>query len=491
MNKDILAVVEAVSNEKSLPCEKVFEALESALATVTKKKYDAETNIRISIDRNTGNVNVFRRWLIVEKVIQPTCEMTLKAARIENSLLKLGDYIEKKIEPIIFDRITSKIAKQVIIQKVRDAERTFKVEQFLKRKGEILTGVVKQVNRDFLKIDLGNNTEAIIFSKEILPKELFKVGNRIRGVLYSIHTDSRSSQLFLSRSRPEMLLELFRIEVPEIAEQTIEIKAIARDPGLRAKIAVKTNDKRIDPIGACIGMRGSRVQSISNELGGERIDVLLWDENPAQLVINAMAPAEVNTIVVDEDHHTMDLAVDDNLLAVAIGKNGQNVKLASQLSGWELNIMSVSDLKEKHEAEDHASIELFTNYLKIDIKIANLLVKAGLSSLEELAYIPISELLELGDFDREMLKTIQNKAKNILTQFPYNQINNKSSLAHELLKIRELNPSLAYKLVEKGIFSLEHLAEQGIDDLSDIKGLNNEKAGQLIMAARNICWFNK
>ncbi|WWO98645.1 MAG: transcription termination factor NusA [Candidatus Dasytiphilus stammeri] len=487
MNKDILAVVEAVSNEKSLPREKLFEALESALATATKKKSDTDINVRISIDRNTGDLNVFRRWLIVEQVVQPTCEITLEAARVENQSLKIGDYIEEQIDPIIFDRIASQIAKQVIVQKVREAERSMKLEQFFKKKGEIITGIVKRVNRDFIKIDVGNNTEAVILYQDMLPRENFHIGDRIRGVLYSIHPEARGSQLFISRSRPEMLLELFRIEVPEIAEQIIEIKATARDPGSRSKIAVKSNDKRIDPIGACIGMRGSRVQAISNELRGERIDVLLWDENPVQLVINAMAPAEVNTIVVDEDQHTMDLAVDDNYLAIAIGKNGQNVRLASQLSGWQLNVMSVSDLKQKHQAEDHASIEMFTNHLNIDIKLANLLVKAGLSSLEELAYIPISELLELGEFEREMLKKLRNRAKEILTK---NINNNKLSSVHQLLKIRELNPTLASKLVEKGISSLEDLAEQGIDDLLDIEGLNNEQAGKLIMAARNICWFN-
>ncbi|WWP00168.1 MAG: transcription termination factor NusA [Candidatus Dasytiphilus stammeri] len=488
MNKDILAVVEAVSNEKSLPCEKVFEALESALATATKKRYEADINVRISINRNTGDFSVYRRWLIVEKVMHPTYEITLEAAQFENRLLTIGDYIEEKIDPIIFDRITSQIAKQVIVQKVRDAERSLRVEQFIDRKGEIIIGVVKQFNRDFIKIDVGNNTEAIILSQDMLPQEHVHLGDRLRGVLYSINHER--SQLFLSRSRPEMLLELFRIEVPEIAEEIIEIKAIARDPGSRAKIAVKTNDKRIDPIGACIGIRGSRVQAISNELGGERIDVLLWDENPVQFVINAMAPAEVNTIVVDEDQHTMDVAIDDNSLAIAIGKNGQNVKLASQLSGWQLNVMSVSDLQEKHEAEDDTAIELFTQYLNIDVKTANLLVKkAGLSSLEELAYIPMSELLELGYLEKEILKKLRNRAKEILTISK--KINNKFTLAYGLLKISDLSPTLAYKLVDKGISSLEDLAEQGIDDLSEIEGLNNEKAGKLIMAARNICWFNK
>ncbi len=367
MNKEILAVVEAVSNEKSLPREKIFEALESALATATKKKYEQEIDVRVEIDRKSGDFDTFRRWVIVEEVTQPTKEITPEAARFEDESLNVGDYVEDQIESVTFDRITTQTAKQVIVQKVREAERALVVDQFRDQEGEIITGVVKKVNRDNISLEiksegLPGNAEAVILREDMLPRENFRPGDRIRGVLYAVRPEARGAQLFVTRSKPEMLVELFRIEVPEIGEEVIEIKAAARDPGSRAKIAVKTNDKRIDPVGACVGMRGARVQAVSTELGGERIDIVLWDDNPAQFVINAMAPADVASIVVDEDKHTMDIAVEAGNLAQAIGRNGQNVRLASQLSGWELNVMTVDDLQAKHQAEAHAAIDTFTKY---------------------------------------------------------------------------------------------------------------------------------
>lgn len=399
MNKEILAVVEAVSNEKALPREKIFEALESALATATKKKYEQEIDVRVQIDRKSGDFDTFRRWLVVDEVTQPTKEITLEAARYEDESLNLGDYVEDQIESVTFDRITTQTAKQVIVQKVREAERAMVVDQFREHEGEIITGVVKKVNRDNISLDLGNNAEAVILREDMLPRENFRPGDRVRGVLYSVRPEARGAQLFVTRSKPEMLIELFRIEVPEIGEEVIEIKAAARDPGSRAKIAVKTNDKRIDPVGACVGMRGARVQAVSTELGGERIDIVLWDDNPAQFVINAMAPADVASIVVDEDKHTMDIAVEAGNLAQAIGRNGQNVRLASQLSGWELNVMTVDDLQAKHQAEAHAAIDTFTKYLDIDEDFATVLVEEGFSTLEELAYVPMKELLEIEGLD--------------------------------------------------------------------------------------------
>lgn len=368
MNKEILAVVEAVSNEKALPREKIFEALESALATATKKKYEQEIDVRVEIDRKSGDFDTFRRWLIVEEVTMPTKEITLEAARFEDESLNVGDYVEDQIESVTFDRITTQTAKQVIVQKVREAERAMVVDQFRDQEGEIVTGVVKKVNRDNISLEIksegmAGNAEAVILREDMLPRENFRPGDRIRGVLYAVRPEARGAQLFVTRSKPEMLIELFRIEVPEIGEEVIEIKAAARDPGSRAKIAVKTNDKRIDPVGACVGMRGARVQAVSTELGGERIDIVLWDDNPAQFVINAMAPADVASIVVDEDKHTMDIAVEAGNLAQAIGRNGQNVRLASQLSGWELNVMTVDDLQAKHQAEAHAAIESLLNIL--------------------------------------------------------------------------------------------------------------------------------
>ncbi|MEC5319468.1 transcription termination factor NusA [Brenneria populi subsp. brevivirga] len=498
MNKEILAVVEAVSNEKAVPREKIFEALETALATATKKKYEQEIDVRVSIDRKTGDFDTFRRWLVVEEVTQPTREITLEAAQFEDPALGVGDYVEDQIESVTFDRITTQTAKQVIVQKVREAERAMVVDQFREQEGEIVTGVVKKVNRDNISLDLGNNAEAVIGREDMLPRENFRPGDRIRGVLYAVRPEARGAQLFVSRSRPEMLVELFRIEVPEIGEEVIEIKAAARDPGSRAKIAVKTNDKRIDPVGACVGMRGARVQAVSSELGGERIDIILWDDNPAQFVINAMAPADVVSIVVDEDTCTMDIAVESSNLAQAIGRNGQNVRLASQLlkqhrsdDRWELNVMTVEDLQAKHQAEAHAAIDVFTKHLDIDEEFATVLVEEGFSSLEELAYVPIKELLAIEGLDEETVEVLRERAKAALTTLALadEESRGDGQPADDLLSLPGLSRELAFKLAARGICTLEDLAEQGVDDLTDIEELNDEKAGELIMAARNICWF--
>ncbi|HDC4526285.1 TPA: transcription termination/antitermination protein NusA [Enterobacter cloacae] len=496
MNKEILAVVEAVSNEKSLPREKIFEALESALATATKKKYEQEIDVRVEIDRKSGDFDTFRRWVIVEEVTQPTKEITLEAARFEDESLNVGDYVEDQIESVTFDRITTQTAKQVIVQKVREAERALVVDQFRDQEGEIITGVVKKVNRDNISLEIKSegmpgNAEAVILREDMLPRENFRPGDRIRGVLYAVRPEARGAQLFVTRSKPEMLVELFRIEVPEVGEEVIEIKAAARDPGSRAKIAVKTNDKRIDPVGACVGMRGARVQAVSTELGGERIDIVLWDDNPAQFVINAMAPADVASIVVDEDKHTMDIAVEAGNLAQAIGRNGQNVRLASQLSGWELNVMTVDDLQAKHQAEAHAAIDTFTKYLDIDEEFATVLVEEGFSTLEELAYVPMKELLEIDGLDEPTVEALRERAKNALTTLALAQeesLGDKKP-ADDLLNLEGLDRAIAFKLAARGVCTLEDLAEQGVDDLADIEGLTDEKAGELIMAARNICWF--
>ncbi|QMV53224.1 transcription termination factor NusA [Ewingella americana] len=491
MNKEILAVVEAVSNEKSLPREKIFEALETALSTATKKKYEQEIEVRVTIDRKTGDFDTFRRWVAVDEVTQPTREITLEAAQYEDPSIELGGYIEDQIESVTFDRITTQTAKQVIVQKVREAERAMVVEQFREQQGEIVTGVVKKVNRDSIALDLGSNAEAVILREDMLPRENFRSGDRIRGVLYDVRPEARGAQLFVSRSRNEMLIELFRIEVPEIGEELIEIKAAARDPGSRAKIAVKTNDKRIDPVGACVGMRGARVQAVSSELGGERIDIVLWDDNPAQFVINAMAPADVASIVVDEDKHTMDVAVEASNLAQAIGRNGQNVRLASQLSGWELNVMTADDLQAKHQAEAHAAIETFTKYLAIDEDFATVLVEEGFSTLEELAYVPMKELLEIDGLDENTVDALRERAKEALTTLALAQEESlgDNKPAEDLLNLAGLERSMAFKLAAHGVCTLEDLAEQGVDDLADIEGLSDEQAGELIMAARNICWF--
>lgn len=503
MNKEILAVVEAVSNEKSLSREKIFEAIETALATATKKKYEQEIDVRVNINRKIGDFNTVRRWAVVKEVMLPTREITLDAARLENSEIELGDYIEDQIESVTFDRITTQTAKQVIVQKIREAERAMIVEKFREQQGKIIIGVVKKINRENITLDLGNHAEAVILRESMLPRENFRLGDRVRGILYDIRPESRGAQLFVSRSCPEMLVELFRIEVPEIGEEIIEIKAAARDPGSRAKIAVKTNDKRIDPVGACVGMRGARVQAVSSELGGERIDIVLWDYNPAQFVINAMAPADVTSIILDEDKCTMDVSVENSNLAQAIGRNGQNVRLASQLlkkhrgdDRWRLNVMTAEEFEAKHQAEANASISSFVKHLNIDKEFASTFVEAGFSTLEELAYLPMSELLEIEGINETIIKVLRERARAALTILKLAQKENieieekDNQPTEDLLNIPDMNHALAMNLAAHGICTLEDLAEQGIDDLKDIKeGLNNEQAGKIIMAARNICWF--
>ncbi|CAH8204373.1 transcription termination factor NusA [Vibrio aestuarianus] len=491
MSKEILAVVEAVSNEKAVPRERIFEALETALATSSKKKHDIEIDVRVAIDRKTGEFETFRRWLIVEEVENPTKEISFEAAKYYDETAELGQYVEDQIESVTFDRITTQTAKQVIVQKVREAERAQIVEQFIDNEGELVTGVVKKVNRDSVILDLGNNAEAVILRDDQLPRENFRPGDRVRGLLYAVRPEARGFQLFITRSKPEMLAELFRVEVPEIGEELIELKGAARDPGSRAKIAVKTNDRRIDPVGACVGMRGARVQAVSSEIGGERIDIVLWDDNPAQFVINAMAPADVASIIMDEDAHSIDIAVEADNLAQAIGRNGQNVRLASQLTGWELNVMTVADLQKKHQEESMASIENFMKYLDIEQDFAELLVEEGFSTLEEVAYVPEAELLEVDGLDEDLIEELRTRAKNALTTIALAQEESFEGLepAEDLLALESLEREMAFKLAAKGVVTLEDLADQGIDELENIEGLTEERAGELIMAARNICWF--
>ncbi len=496
MAKEILLVIEAVSNEKAVPREKIVEALEIALATATKKKHTGDIDVRVCIDEKTGEYDTFRRWMVVEDsdtgLENPYREISLSAAQVEEPEIQVGDFVEEPIPSIEFDRITTQTAKQVIVQKVREAERAMVVEAFESQVGELVTGVVKRAGRDSVILDLGNNAEAVILRDEMIPRESFRPGDRVRGLLYEVRPEARGAQLFVSRTRPEMLIELFRIEVPEIGEEMIEIKSAARDKGSRAKIAVKSNDKRIDPIGACVGMRGARVQAVSTELGGERIDIVLFDDNPAQYIINAMSPAEVESIVVDEDSHSMDVAVEDANLAMAIGRNGQNIRLASQLTGWELNVMTVADMKAKHQAESDKFITLFTDGLDIDEDFAQLLIDEGFTSLEEIAYVPMSELLEIEGLDEETVNILRERAKATLTT---QALAKEESLENakpeaDLLALEGLENHMAYVLASNGICTLEDLAEQGVDDIAEIDGMGEELAGQLIMAARNICWFS-
>lgn len=498
MAKEILLVAEAVSNEKAVPREKIFEALEFALATATKKKHDGDIEVRVSIDRKTGEYDTFRRWMAVEaledgSLENPYSEITLEAAQVEDPDIQLGDFVEEQIESIKFDRITTQMAKQVIVQKVREAERALVVEAYKDQQGELVTGVVKKATRDAIVMDLGNNAEAVIYREDMLPRESFRPGDRVRGLLYEVKPEARGAQLFVTRSKPEMLMELFRIEVPEIGEEMIEIRGAARDPGSRAKIAVKSNDKRIDPVGACVGMRGARVQAVSTELGGERVDIVLYDDNPAQFVINAMAPAEVASIVMDEDSRSMDIAVESDNLAQAIGRNGQNIRLASQLTGWELNVMTVEDMDAKNAEESDKLVNLFTQNLDIDDDFAGLLINEGFSTLEEVAYVPVAEFLEIDGLDEETVEELRNRAKDALTT---KALKTEESLegaepAEDLLALEGLERHLAFVMASKGVVTLEDLAEQGIDELVEITELSEQEAGELIMAARNICWFGE
>ena len=497
MSKEILLAAEAVSNEKLLPREKIFEALESAIALSTKKKYEQEIDVRVEIDTKTGEFITYRRWQVVEDVTHPTKEITLEAAQFEDPNLQVGDYVEDQIESIAFDRITMQTARQVISTKIREAERNKVVEQFRAKEGQIINATVKKVNRDNVILEVsgeeGSKAEAVILREDMLPRENFRPGDRVRGVLYKVNPENKGTQLFVTRAKPVMLEELFRLEVPEIGEELIEIKGASRDPGSRAKIAVKSNDKRIDPVGACVGMRGARVQAITNELGGERVDIVLWDDNPAQFVINAMAPADVSSIVVDEDNHSMDIAVEAEALAQAIGRNGQNVRLATQLTGWELNVMTTAELEQKHQAEDNRILNLFIDRLEIDEEFAHILIDEGFTSLEELAYVPMNELTAIdGLEDEDLVEELQTRAKNALTAMALaeEEALKQAHIEDRLLNLEGMDRHIAFRLAKKQITTLEELAEQGVDDLEDIEELSAEKAAELIMAARNICWFN-
>ena len=497
MSKEILLVVDAVSNEKALPRESIFEAMETALETATKKKYEGDIAVRVCIDRKTGDFDTFRRWLIIDEQEQPMenpyAEISVEAAQYDDESLNVGDFVEEQIESIAFDRVTTQTAKQVIVQKIREAERALVVDAYQEQVGEIITGVVKKASRENIILDLGNNAEAIVYRDDMLPREVFRPGDRIRGLLYEIKPEARGAQLFVSRTKPEMLIELFRVEVPEIGEEMLEIKGAARDPGSRAKISVKSNDKRIDPVGACVGMRGSRVQAVSGELGGERVDIVLYDDNPAQYVINAMAPAEVASIIVDEDKNTMDIAVEEDNLAMAIGRSGQNIRLASQLTGWELNVMTVAEMNEKHEAENDKVLTLFTEKLDLDEDFATLLCEEGFTSLEEIAYVPVSEMLEIDGMDEDIVEELRSRAKEALTTaaLASEETLEGAEPAEDLLALEGLDRHLAFVFASRGVVTLEDLAEQGVDELADIEELDEAKAGELIMAARNICWFNE
>lgn len=502
MKKEILLVAETVSNEKDVDKELIFKAIEEALAMATKKKAGKDIDVRVAIDRRTGDHETFRRWTIVpddsEKAVDAlpfdaVQQIVLSEAKQRDPNSQVGDVIEEPMASVEFGRIEAQTAKQVIILKVREAERAKIAEAYTALIGDLLSGIVKRITREGLIIDLGSGVEAFVPREEMIPREEVRSKDRLRGYLYAVNPQIRGPQLLMSRSRPEMLVELFKIEVPEIGEELIEIKSAARDPGSRAKIAVKTNDGRIDPIGACVGMRGARVQAVSSELAGERIDIVLWDDNPVQLAINAMAPAEVVSIVVDEDLHSMDVAVQEDQLSQAIGRNGQNVRLASELTGWMINVITVEEAAKKVVKESEGLQSLFMEQLGIDEELAQVLAREGFTSLEEIAYVSESELLDIEEFDEALVKALQTRAKEVLATRPSTDKNEKKNLLEvnqDLLAIEGMTEQLAATLAKQGVSSREALAELAVDDLLDIIDLDREQAGKFIMAAR-AHWFEK
>ncbi|MDZ7668974.1 MAG: transcription termination factor NusA [Gammaproteobacteria bacterium] len=509
MSKEVLLVVESVSHEKGVPKDVIFGAIEAALAMATKKRYDENAEFRVSINRESGDYETSRVWTVAdpEEVAQaaseaedddeedlqwnPAAQLTVDEARERQPDAQLGDVIEEPVESVEFGRIAAQTAKQVIVQKVREAERAQVVDAYQPRVGELVSGQVKKLGRDSIIVDLGNNAEGLLTREHLIPRETFRTGDRLRALLLEVRPDNRGPQLILTRTSPRMLIELFKIEVPEIAEDIIEIRGAARDAGSRAKIAVRTNDGRIDPVGACVGMRGSRVQAVSGELAGERIDIVPWDDNPAQLVINAMAPAEVESIVMDEDTGSMDIAVAEDNLAQAIGRGGQNVRLASELTGWTLNIMTQEEATAKQEEEAGKLMGEFMESLSVDEDVAAVLVEEGFTTLEEIAYVPLEEMKGIEGFDEEIVTELRNRAKDaLLTKaIASEELLGEKEPAEDLLTMEGMDRHLAYLLANNEIVTMEDLAELAVPDLLEIAtDLSEEKAAELIMTAR-APWF--
>jgi N utilization substance protein A len=495
-NKEILRVAEEVSNEKGVDKEIIFEALEIAIASATRKKYGEETDVRVAINRKTGDYETYRRWKVFADD-STELEFPEKELRFEDALdvstdAEIGGYVEVPLESVAFGRIAAQTAKQVIVQKVREAERAQVVDQYKGRIGQLVSGIVKRVDRNGIFVDLGGNAEGFISRDQMIPREPVRTQDRIKAFLKDVRSEPRGPQLFLSRTAPEFLIELFKLEVPEVGQGLINILGAARDPGARAKIAVRSNDPRIDPVGACVGMRGSRVQAVSNEIAGERVDIIPFDDNAAQFVINAMAPAEVSSIVVDEESHSMDIAVAEDKLSQAIGRGGQNIRLASELTGWKLNIMSEQAAEEKSETEQKSLRELFMKSLDVDEDVAVILVQEGFSSIEEIAYVPQSEIASIEEFDEAIVQELRNRARDVLlTQaIASEETVERSDPSEDLLSLEGMDDELAAELARHGIATREDLADQAVDDLAEIPNLDPARAAELILAARKH-WFEQ
>jgi len=496
-NKEILLVADVFANEKDIDKSIVYEALELALAAAAVKRHENQVLARVDINRETGEYTTFRRWEVVAENPEidgdlefPDSQALLEVAQMDDPDIEVGDFVEEEIESVAFCRIAAQTAKQVIIQKIREAERKKIVEAYEDRVGELVTGVVKRLEKGSIYLDLGGNVEAYIPREEMIPRESIRIGDRVRGYLKEVRSEVRGPQLFVSRSAPELLMALFRLEVPEVGEGMIDVLAAARDPGSRAKIAVRSNDPRLDPVGACVGMRGSRVQAVSNELAGERVDIILWNDNEAQFVINSMSPAEIDSIVVDEDKHSMDLSVATDNLSQAIGRGGQNVRLATQLTGWELNVRDVSTEAASGDDEMSKIKQAFIDQLDVDEEIADILIEVGLTNVEEIAYIPVEEMLEIEGFDEELVEALRSRAKDavLINAIASEEAIENSKPAQDLLEMEGMDDELAHEMAAKGILTMEDLADQAVDDLLGFSSVDEERAGKLIMKAREP-WF--
>lgn len=493
LNREILNDAERVSNEKNVPQELVIEAIEKAIAAAARKHFGTTHTYEVKVDRAKGGYSTCRVWQVMEnpeEIENPDSQLLLADAQAIDPAVEVGGFIKKPIDSVEFGRIAARMAKQVMGDEIRVAERQQIVEQFKPKEGTLVNGVVRKVMRDVLFVDVGGGIEAVLSRQDTIPREIFRVGDRLRALLFDVRYERRGALLHLSRTHKDMLTELFKIEVPEIAEDVIDIMSAARDPGARSKILVKTNDGRVDPVGACVGMRGSRVQAVSSELNGEKIDIVLWAENPAQLVMNAMSPAEVVSIVVDEESRTMDLAVAPEQLAQAIGRNGQNVRLASELTGWRVNVMTPEDLEVKRAKEASNVKENFVKELEVDEDVAEVLVREGFSTLEEIAYVPLQEMAAIEEFDEDIAEALQARAKDVLlTKAISEEVKQHQLPAEDLLSLDGMTEELAKKLAAQNIVTREDLAEQSAMDLLEIASeLTQAQAAQLVRKARQH-WF--
>jgi N utilization substance protein A len=489
MSRDILLLVDVLAREKNVSKDIVFGALELALASATKKRLDDEADVRVVVDRETGDFETFRRWEIVADAdfINEVQHIPLSEAQKQDPEVEVGDYLEEALEPIDFGRIGAQAAKQVILQKIRDAERDQILNDFLERKEHLVTGTIKRMERGNAIIEAGK-IEAVLPRDQMIPRENLRVGDRVKAFLLRIDRAARGPQLILSRTAPEFIIKLFEMEVPEVDDGLLEIKAAARDPGMRAKIAVKSNDQRVDPIGTCVGMRGMRVTAVTNELAGERVDIVLWSADPAQFVVGALAPAEVISVVVDEDRHSMDVVVDEDNLAIAIGRGGQNVRLASEMTGWTINLMTEEESQTRVEAESAAIRVLFMEKLDVDEEVANILISEGFSTLEEVAYVPMHEMLEIEAFDEATVQELRDRARNVLLTEAIVTEEQLGQVAEDMLSLDGMDKALAGKLASNGVKTRDDLADLAVDELTEMTGIDADRAKQLITTAR-AHWF--